>query len=347
MPIILAINPMQSITFSQWAALSRCRLKASLHLATIDGRLPEPPTTRSSLVGMFHHKAMEFAVKISSQSDLRKALETEILKLQSIVSESPHLRRLGSVSGWDEINRSVILADERASARGGVTGGPASAAETGLRSTSGILQGRPDFFSVGPSGGRLREYKSGRIRDEEGNLLAEYREQVRFYSCLIFDNFAVDSISALIESLSGDRFEFTISRAEARQFEIEVEMALAEFNRSLHGLENPAALAKPSNPGCTYCVGRIACPSFKKVQDELDLVGEQYVLEGSFNGLESRMAQRVAIVLDVWRDKPAELIIPQAIADQLSKKASYLFLNVVRRGAGWLWGQSSRVFISA
>src|ERR1700730_18210887 len=181
-PTIVAVGPMRSITFSQWVSLNRCKLKAALRSAVIAGNLPEPLPTRPALVGLFHHRAMELAVQSASPVTLRDSLEAEIADLQLIVSYSPHLRRLGSVSGWDEVNRSVVLAQERVTANRGLANGAAAAAETSLQSASGLLEGRPDFFSANGSVGLLREYKSGRIRDEKGELLADYRSQALFYS---------------------------------------------------------------------------------------------------------------------------------------------------------------------
>jgi PD-(D/E)XK nuclease superfamily len=343
-PRIIAVNPIQRVTFSQWVSLTRCKLKAALRSASIDGKLPEPLPTRAALVGVFHHRAMELAVQSRSAGALRDALEAEIANVQSLVSSLSHLRRLGSVSGWDEVNRSVVLAHERANARQRTRSAVAVAAETGLRSASGLLEGRPDFFSVGDSTGRLREYKSGRIRDAEGNLMSEYRAQVLFYSCLLFDNFPVESISASVESLSGDRCEITIGRLEARQFAVEVENMLEGFNRSLEGLASPGILAEPSREGCTFCSGRIVCPSFKKVQDGLELTGEQYIVQGHVVGFEKKRARCVAIVKDICRDKQAELIIPETVANTLNQDASYCFYNLARQGTGWLWGLSTRVF---
>jgi PD-(D/E)XK nuclease superfamily len=343
-PTIVAVGPMRSITFSQWVSLNRCKLKAALRSAIIAGNLPEPLPTRPSLVGLFHHRAMELAVQSASPATLRDSLEAEIADLQLIVSSSPRLRRLGSVSGWDEVNRSVVLAQERVTANRGLANGAAAAAETSLQSASGLLEGRPDFFSANGSVGLLREYKSGRIRDEKGELLADYRSQALFYSSLIFDNSGVELISAIVESLSGDRCEISINREEARQFGAEVEAMLESFNRSLAGLANIETLAEPTQEGCSSCIGRIACLPFKRVQDSLELSGEQFVVQGYVRGLETRRAQHVALVQDVCRDKEAELTIPESIASQLEQRESYCFGNLSRHGAGWLWGHSSRVF---
>ena len=344
MPTIVAVGPIRSITFSQWVSLNRCKLKAALRSAVIRGKLPDPLPTRPALVGLFHHRAMELAVQSPSPAILRDALEAEIAELQLIVSSTPHLRRLGSVSGWDEVNRSVVLAHERLAANRGIVNDTVAAAETSLRSVSGLLVGRPDFYSVGGSLGRLREYKSGRIRDEKGELLTDYRSQALFYASLIFDNTGADLISATVESLSGDRCEIAINRAEARQFAAEVEATLESFNRSLVGLASIERLAEPTQEGCASCIGRVACLPFKRVQESFELSGEQYVVQGYIRSLETRRAQRVVFVQDVCRDKVAELTVPESIACQLELRESYCFGNLSRHGAGWLWGHSSRVY---
>jgi PD-(D/E)XK nuclease superfamily len=348
-PTIVAVGSLPKITFSAWVSLKRCALKGTLGQATINGELPKSAPSRANLIGTFHHKALELASRGYSPDELRLSLESEIERCQRTVTALPALRRFGSVSGWDEINRSVSLAHDLAAAKGRGVGGGASnaAAETGLRSASGLMEGKPDFFWVNESGATLREYKSVGIRDEDGELLADYLDQVKFYSVLIFDNFDVPIVKASVESLSGDRCDVAVSPAEARQFSMLVEQALREFNRSVEAPVKPETLATPSREACAYCNGRVACEPFKRLQDQLELEGEQYLIQGMLVRMEPRSANWVATIGEVYRDKRIQLSIPEEVARQLRSESAYIFFNLRRQGPAFSWGHSSRVMTCA
>jgi hypothetical protein len=343
-PNILAIGPLVDITFSQWIALNQCPLKGALRSAILDGELPKPPITRASLVGIFHHEAMEQVALGRSPEMIRRMLEDRIEEIQEIVSKLPHLRRLGSVSGWAEINRSVTIAQELSSSWLGTEKfDRREHTELDLQSRSKLLKGRPDFFSVHEAVADLREYKSGTIREKDGLLRCEYLDQVKFYSYLIVDTFQVETVNASIESLSGDRCEEKISLEQAFQFGATVEMSLAEFNRQNEKCETWEALAAPTRGACTFCLGRPVCRPFKKSQDQLGLEGEQYVLEGHFLGVEKTNLGNVASVKDVYREKRSELLIPEEVCRELKPEKAYLFMNLRRQGPTLSWGNTSRV----
>lgn len=314
----------------------------------IDGELPKPALTRASIVGKFHHRAMELVATALTPAEIRQILEDEIGKLQREISASPHLRRLGSVSGWDEINRSVSLAEELAGARSAaISTNSGAAAEVELKSSSGLLVGRPDYFSIRESRGRLREYKSGAIRDQDGALASEYLDQVRFYSCLIFDCFDVDTIDASVESLSGDRCEVTVDRTDASLFFASVEATLNALNRRIQEVAAPETLALPSHDACSFCVGRIVCVPFKRTQDEMELDGEQHVVQGTVVSLEKKTVGHTATIEDVYRRKRLALNLPADFSQRICRGSSYVFLNLRRQGTAFSWGHTSRVLANA
>jgi len=343
-PTIISIGPLIDITFSQWIALNQCPLKGALRSAILDGELPKPPITRASLVGIFHHEAMEQVALEHSAKVIRRTLESRIEEMQQIVSNLPHLRRLGSVSGWPEINRSVTIAQELSSSWAGTEKvDRREHTELDLQSKSGLLKGRPDFFSVHEAVADLREYKTGGIREKDGLLRCDYLDQVKFYAYLIVDTFQVETVNASIESLSGDRCEEQISLERAIQFGASVEMSLAEFNRQNEKCGAWEVLAAPTRDACTFCLGRPVCRAFKKSQDQLELEGEQYVLEGHLLGVEKTNLGNVASVKDVHREKRLELLIPEEVCRELKAEEAYVFMNLRRQGPTLSWGNTSRV----
>jgi hypothetical protein len=347
-PTILSLRPLVKLSFSQWISIRRCPLKGSLSSAVIDGELPKPALTRASIVGKFHHRAMELVATARTPAEIRQLLEDEIEKLQREISTWPHLRRLGSVSGWDEINRSVSLAEELAgSRRDAMSANSGTGVEVELRSSSGLLVGRPDYFTIRESRGRLREYKSGAIREKDGILASEYADQVKFYSCLIFDCFDVDTVDASVESLSGDRCEVTINRTDASLFFASMEATLNALNQRIQEGVAPEMLALPSHDACSFCVGRVVCIPFKRTQDEMELDGDQHVVQGTVVSLEKRTVGQAATIEDVCRGRRLALNLPADFSQQICQGSSYVFLNLRRQGAAFSWGHTSRVLANA
>ena len=53
---------------------------------------------------------MELSWKSEELAALREALELEIVKLQKDTQKWAHLRKYGTVSSWNEVNDSYVLA---------------------------------------------------------------------------------------------------------------------------------------------------------------------------------------------------------------------------------------------
>ncbi|MGH8336398.1 MAG: hypothetical protein ACRETL_06155, partial [Gammaproteobacteria bacterium] len=77
-PTVISLNPITRISFSQWLALKSCPLKALLSSASLEGRLPVAAPTRASIIGQFHHRAIELVASSLSPTELDLTLEGEI-----------------------------------------------------------------------------------------------------------------------------------------------------------------------------------------------------------------------------------------------------------------------------
>jgi hypothetical protein len=344
-PNVLLARTITRVTFYQWLALERCVFKGLLCFLELDGTLPDPIPTRASLVGTFYHRAMEVALTAKTEAEIEQILETEINKLQSTVSRWPHLRRAGSVSGWDEINNSFTLATQMAS--NGHAVGPVDSAmvEKELCSTNGLLVGRPDYFAVTCDRAKLLEYKSSKIRDAYGDPSEDYINQLRFYSALIVDRYDVEQIDARIESLSGDSCEAVITRKEAKEFAARVAATIEVVNRSAAEDQEFTRLAKPSNENCAFCESRILCAPFKREQDRIGLEGENFVLEGVVKkcDLDSALNITVVTVADDYRKAQVTLMVPTSGCERIEVGLRTLLVNLRRHGGELAWGHTSRV----
>jgi PD-(D/E)XK nuclease superfamily len=344
-PNVILARTITRVTFYQWLALERCTFKGLLGFLELDGSLPDPIPTRASLVGTFYHRAMEVALTAKTAAEVEQILEAEINKLQSTVSRWPHLRRAGSVSGWDEINNSFTLATQMASNSHAVGSVDSVLVEKELCSANGLLIGRPDYFSVARDRAKLLEYKSSKIRDAHGDPSEDHMNQLRFYSALIVDRHDVVQIDARIESLSGDSYETVITRKEAKEFAARVAATIGVVNKRAAEDRDFKHLAKPSNENCAFCESRILCVPFKREQDRIDLEGENFVLEGVIKECDLDLALNIAAVTvaDDYRKAQVTLMVPTSGCENIGVGLRTIFVNLRRHGGELAWGHTSRV----
>jgi hypothetical protein len=333
------------VTYSQFEALNECALKGVTKVLILDGPLPEQIPTRASLVGRFHHKALELAATVATADELQKRIEQEISLLQEAVSRWPHLRRLGSVSGWDDVNRSASLAERVAANRSGDIRARRGI-ERELRSRNGALIGRPDYFSISGVAARLREYKTGAIRDSDGEPLVRYVRQLQFYSQLLVDNYGVQEISGSVESLNGDAFERVIGVEEAAEFSNHVLTTIATVNAELRDAPALGGFAHPAPDACECCDAQVICSVFK-ASDSLQTAGfEQFFVEGTVADVEAVTAAsaKLVTIADDNRSTAVRISVPIDAARGVVAGRRFAFQYLRRHGGQLRWGAASRVF---
>jgi hypothetical protein len=290
---------------------------------------------------------MELAANALSPAELAKQLDGEIVGLQETVDQWPHLRRAGSVSGWDEVNRSASLARRIASRRGTMNTRGVKYTEVELRSKDGRLVGRPDCFWIGSNEALLREYKSGPLHEPGGQLVRDHIDQLRFYSHLVFENFSVEHVVCYLESLIGDAHEMVIARKEASAFAAEVLKVVDHVNAQLLATKKASSLARPSKAACSGCDVRTACIAFKDRQDQLELTGAEFILEGVVKAISFHATAPMAdVVLTDEKRRVVNIVaLPLHKCEGISVGTSYAFLNLRRFGEALIWDQTSRILL--
>jgi hypothetical protein len=345
-PKVLGVSHLECVTCYQWLDLRRCELKGLGAALVLDGHLPEMPPTRSQLIGRFHHRLMELASSTDSLVALDRLIEDEISKLQATINASALLRRLGSVSGWHEVNQSATLARTVATSRVSDAGAFTAAAEKELRSRNGMLVGRPDRFHVGNGAATIREYKTGRIRTDSGDPLPDHLEQLRFYSALVVDNFPVTKVVARVESLSGDSYEVDVGLCDIDSLIERVSTALAALNKRISQRPPLESFAMPGSEVCLSCRNQIICPAFKTCQNDIGLVGDQFLCEGVVTALapSGLGAVNVVTVLGGNGRVSVNLVVPADVAAGIAVGRAYVFQGLRSHGGRLAWGAASRVF---
>lgn len=344
-PKILVVKPVESVGFYDYLGLKECVLKPLTSEITYScERLPEFPT-RNAMIGRFHHKVFEFAASLQDKAELKNKIEDLILNLQKEVDQWAHLKKLGSVSGWDEVNDSAKSAikffkDRSASLEGNSN----QFVEKSLLSKDGILKGRPDYFVINGNKALVREYKSSSLRDEKGAIRQEYSLQGFFYSVLLFDNFEIESVDVSLESLNSDRFLFSVTKKEAEEFRKNVISAVKSAN-SLIESSDFTDLETPSLESCQYCKNKIVCSKIDKAQFAMPLKGPSYKIHGIvLNGKQINPGTSVIQVRLFFEEKTVETTIPHGIFENISQGRSYLIENLNFNGTSFGWSELSRIY---
>lgn len=349
LPSITGFDEFTRISFSDFVALRHCILKAMSGNLRLSSHMPEPWPTRATIVGNFHHQAMELASCATNLESLEAELERRIRALQEYVSAWAHLRGVGSVSGWDEINRSYIDAVRWTKDRQGVGQLGRARSEMLLTSSDGLLVGKPDFFCVDGKRARLREFKTSSLRSANGEVRPEYMDQLKFYSVLLVETHAVQFIGATLESLTGESWSVGITSEDAIAFGDEVRNLVRAANRRVAAASSAAELANVAADGCSYCRKQVICEAFKKKQTDLELEEGTYVLDARLERAAPGSSPRVSDLelKESHTDRSVRLVVPSEVGAQLSHGGHYVFSALTRDRSGYRWAPSARVFSHA
>lgn len=344
LPKILRVSQFEHVTYSQLVDLQKCFLRGAAGQLVLSVPLPDPIPTRASIVGTFHHQAMEAATLGLEQDQLEKRLEGMIAATQVTVSACPHLRRLGPVSNWDEINRSFTTAMRRFRAQRGGTAFEVVQSERLLASSDGALIGKPDRYAIIGDRAVLKDFKTSALRDSQGKIREEYLAQLRFYAALLVDNYPVTEVAAQLESSTDGEFSLVIGADEARRFATDVKGILTDVNRRIADLHSALDLASPSSDACNYCSLRIVCSPFASRQNDLSLERAQFVLTATVRSVQPE-ASGPTISLELDRgDRTFRLVVPSELSNQLRVHRRYVFANLDVVSTGFRWTDLTQVF---
>lgn len=344
LPRILGCKPLQRVTFSQFESLEQCVLKGLSAALILDAALPEQSPSRSSLVGIFHHKVLELSANCTRIDQFDECAESAIRNLTAEVQSWPHLRKLGNPSGWDEINRSIIIGRRLCQRIRRPSEGVRLGIEASLTSRDGLMQGRPDYFVIAGPRAEVREYKSVAIRDTNDRPVASYLDQVLFYAALLFDNYPISAVLARIESIRGDCVEVMLRLQDVTSIVDRVRGAVSKANQSTQNRSEFPSLATPSLQACAFCPLQVVCDPFKANDTIQATLSHQSICEGEVASIAPiSSSSKVVALRDRFRSRMTEIVIPSAHADRLRIAQRILLQNLDARSNRLCWSPTSKV----
>ena len=347
-PLINGFEIFNEVGFYDYLYIKECILKGMRNNISYNETFPLDPLTKPVLIGRFYHNSMENIYKQNSVADLQIAIEEEIKQIQAAVSESNNLKKYGSVSGWNEINKIATFALKEFKKRRSQSGDSFPKIETKLFSKDKILIGKPDMFFVDDSKIILKEFKSSSIRMDNDEINSSYEEQLLFYSILLFDNYDSEKVVGTLETLSGDSFERTILRPEAEEMRFKVLNIINEANNRISTVRKVTELASPHLNSCIRCNKRIICERFKENQLILGDMKDKYVVDCEIKSFDKGPNEKLIdiCVLDRFQLREVTLRLPSNHKNLLELNKLYTFSNLIFENGVYKWTDTSGCYLN-
>jgi hypothetical protein len=191
----------------------------------------------------------------------------------------------------------------------------------------------------------LREYKSGPIRDRTtGTIKDEYTDQLYFYAALIYDHYAVNTVTGRIESLTGDASETLIDRNGAAAFSLRVRDDIRNANTRIRAANTLEELAAVSKEACNHCDKQLLCHKYRREHSALHLPGDQGVIAGRLVKQVPRVGGRTVEISLEDNRASSRIDIPADLAPSLSVGSQYLLSGLQRSCDHVRWTLVSRIF---
>lgn len=136
------------------------------------------------------------------------------------------------------------------------------AAAEGMQQTrDGTIRGKPDLIVRSP-GHEIRDYKTGRVTEEDGTVRAGYALQVQLYAVLEYESWGQWPERGLLVALPGAAVTVEVDEVVAQRAADQATNALAGYNSAVDAGMVAPGFGAPSPAACRYCRFAPVCPDF-------------------------------------------------------------------------------------
>jgi hypothetical protein len=189
--------------------------------------------------------------------------------------ERHHAPLRDAIPGFDErclraVSHAAALADKAGPARGSTgASAPASQRDAGpelwVETSDGLIGGLVDLVTRDAQGVSLHDYKSGGVLQLDGEVKADYSDQLKLYAAVYADMHGVWPTRLFLVPLRGDPLAVPFERDECDLLAEEARGVIRTIISAVsdagdRGLQ--AQLARPSGAGCRSCAYRPICSPY-------------------------------------------------------------------------------------
>lgn len=267
----IKLKPLRHISPTTLSSLKQCQLKAVLISNHIPHLLPKSPSQR---LGIIVHHVIELYTKTETGSgDFQKLWDNCVHDQEAQMREKWFERHLIPLSNTasdfyvKKIQCSSLLRAREKSSRLEISEAIAVRHEQWLNSKDGLVVGCADEirYERPDEGATLIDYKTGSICEdsEEGGILPQYKDQLKLYAALFYEETDQWPARLTITGLDGSRRLVDFERKNCLALLQASKDVLCELNKRIETeTEAPDLLANPKPENCLYCHFRPICKAY-------------------------------------------------------------------------------------
>ena len=278
------LGQIKTLSFSRYLRLKRCMLSGAALAWSTSAGVPRPPLQRSQVLGQMFHSIMatlntSLSGLAATKADFRRCFNTVLGQLAGALQASPSSRFLGNPEVWPEVATLYRTLSAWFDARHVGRASVRARAERTLRSSDGLLWGRPDAYFLHASGIDLVDYKSGALLEAQAPRPAHV-DQLYFYAHLLHEVYG--SYPRSLALVGSDGLVVEVDPAPTRSADIAADMraTLAAYNARVLAHECCGSVASPSEEACLFCEMKPVCEAFWQTAPSMSLPAWAHVATG-------------------------------------------------------------------
>ncbi len=236
--------------------------------------------SRNQIVGIIYHEIMEEFYKGQIQLEEYDSFLQVLSKIKSRYLDKFSFESSKEIDEWSEVEG---VFDYLCNMEANNTKDKQSdyIFEKEIYSRDEKLFGKPDLIIKEGERIILYEFKSGRIRAEDGSLKIEYVNQVHFYSFLIKENYGKYPDAIYLSSMKEEKAKVLLNENLVDEIVITGNKYIEKIETKFSNVSELSKLSddyfNPSLDVCKFCKLRCFCPSFKKLNKDSE---EIHVVKG-------------------------------------------------------------------
>jgi CRISPR/Cas system-associated exonuclease Cas4 (RecB family) len=317
------------ITPSQFYSMKNCAYKSLL--AEAFDKKPLLPLSPNAYFGTVLHKMLELIAKgvVKNEGDFNTLFDEQIKTVEDNLQASGYIFFVPLQKTVKDFGLKKILLKKhfRTVSEESVKSSTVKFySEKWYESKDKLLAGKIDLVVEAGNETEIIDFKTGAITedvlDDAGEIFSEvkeeYKEQLKLYAYLYFENTGKFPDSLILLDLAKKRFTIPFSHDECAYIYTEAKSLLIKVNDSIN---TQTFMADPTESNCRYCLYRPACsffhgklPSGLPVNDAIGLVTDvKRYLNGNVSVFLENGNQKVSVtslpgemyeVLNVHKGKP-------------------------------------------
>lgn len=285
LPVLDFAPLLERISPSRFVALSACTLRELWAASEQSPLLPASPRAR---LGTVVHRLLEAAsngLLVGGEESIKKAWSGIVFNLESRMSTSWIERSLVPLSrtvndfevqrlrAWSramQLMQSTEPAGEHTIQKKGF------GSEIWVQSKDGTVGGYIDEVYPGESGPVIRDFKTGRILEdnatEDAAIHPDYLVQVKLYAALYHETFGRWPTHLELMPLRGEAKTMAVEQKQCEEILEAAKSKRCEVNSQIRaslskGREGLVSLASPTAANCRFCLWRPGCSAYLERSD--------------------------------------------------------------------------------